>query len=326
MATKKYVSLSKLSVFLGNLKNTFAALSHKHTMSDISDYAVDNALSPTSTNPVQNKVIDAEFEAISEAMAVFEAAIDDKLDTADYVVDSELSNDSTNPIQNTAVTAGLDAKMNITNPTGTGSFSLNRKSSTTVGDYSVAMGRNAEASGQYSYAEGRDTTASGLLSHAEGSGTTASGSYSHAEGGDTTASGRLSHAEGSGTTASGQCSHAEGVGTTTSGANSHAEGRHTTASSDDQHVQGKFNIEDADNIYAHIVGNGSSKTARSNAHTLDWDGNAWYAGTVKVGGTSYNDASEVALKSDIENHTHTMVVVSDTAPTTPGILWFDTVS
>jgi hypothetical protein len=29
------------------------------------------------------------------------------------------------------------------------------------------------------------------------------------------------------------------------------------------------------------VGNGSSETSRSNAHTLDWEGNAWYAGSVE---------------------------------------------
>lgn len=51
--------------------------------------------------------------------------------------------------------------------------------------------------------------------------------------------------------------------------------------------------------YAHIVGNGTSDDNRSNAHTLDWDGNAWYAGTLRVGGTSYDDAKEVALKEDI---------------------------
>ena len=55
----------------------------------------------------------------------------------------------------------------------------------------------------------------------------------------------------------------------------------TTASSYRQHVQGKYNIEDSNSIYAHIVGNGTSDSDRSNAHTLDWSGNAWYAGTVE---------------------------------------------
>lgn len=83
MAQKKYVSLSKLSTFLDNLNNKFAALSHKHTISDIADYkpiTVDSELSPTSTNPVQNKVIDAEFEAVSTAMNALEQAIDGKAD------------------------------------------------------------------------------------------------------------------------------------------------------------------------------------------------------------------------------------------------------
>ena len=107
------------------------------------------------------------------------------------------------------------------------------------------------------------------------------GDYSHAEGRDTTASGYISHAEGSGTTASGDYSHAEGYGTTASGMYSHSEGFHTKASGRYSHVQGKYNIDDSDEKYASIVGNGTSDTALSNAHTLDWEGNAWYAGTVE---------------------------------------------
>lgn len=70
---------------------------------------------------------------------------------------------------------------------------------------------------------------------------------------------------------------------------SHAEGDRTIASSENQHVQGKYNIEDATNTYAHIVGNGTSDTSRSNAHTLDWNGNAWYAGKLTQEGTPTED-------------------------------------
>ena len=70
---------------------------------------------------------------------------------------------------------------------------------------------------------------------------------------------------------------------TASGNYSHAEGQNTSAQSDAQHVQGKYNLIDNENEYAHIVGNGSSNSSRSNAHTLDWDGNAWFAGDVYVG-------------------------------------------
>ena len=124
--------------------------------------------------------------------------------------------------------------------------------------------------------------ANGNFSHAEGRMTKANGECSHAEGSDATASGYTSHVEGSNTKANGECSHAEGSDATASGHYSHAEGYYTRASGRTQHVQGKYNIEDATDTYAHIVGNGSS-SARSNAHTLDWNGNAWYAGSVTVG-------------------------------------------
>ena len=62
MAQKKYVSLSRLSTFLDNLKTTFSSLSHKHKLSDITDYTVDSTLSSTSTNPVQNNVIKASLD------------------------------------------------------------------------------------------------------------------------------------------------------------------------------------------------------------------------------------------------------------------------
>lgn len=129
-----------------------------------------------------------------------------------------------------------------------------------------------KASGQYSHAEGISITASGYGSHAEGGGTTASGDTSHAEGGGTKASGNQSHAEGGSTIASGYASHAEGGGTTASGAQSHAEGNSTKASSANQHVQGKFNVEDANDTYAFIIGNGTGNNARHNAFAIDWNG------------------------------------------------------
>lgn len=75
---KKYASLDTLRTFLDNLSNKFANLTHSHTISDISDFTVDSSLSPTSVNPVQNRVLDAEFEAISEALNVYDTALDDK--------------------------------------------------------------------------------------------------------------------------------------------------------------------------------------------------------------------------------------------------------
>lgn len=75
MSLKNYVSLESLRSFLDNLKITFAPIYHKHAVSDLTDYTVDTEFSSVSTNPVQNKVIDAEFEAVSTAMSSMEATI-----------------------------------------------------------------------------------------------------------------------------------------------------------------------------------------------------------------------------------------------------------
>lgn len=87
-------------------------------------------------------------------------------------------------------------KMDKENPTGTGTFSLNRKAGTDVGSNSFAEGTDGTASGIASHAEGYITTASATGSHAEGSATTASGSCSHAEGLGTIAATDYQHVQG----------------------------------------------------------------------------------------------------------------------------------
>lgn len=159
--------------------------------------------------------------------------------------------------------------------------------------------------------------ASANYTHAEGYNTTASALYAHAEGNSAVASGQAAHAEGISTTASGSYSHAEGYSAEAKGSASHAEGLGTRATSSNQHAQGKYNIEDTANKYAHIVGNGVMVNAggqivplRSNAHTIDWDGNGWFAGGLKVGGTGQDDddAKEVATKDDINTVVSGIVV------------------
>lgn len=137
----------------------------------------------------------------------------------------------------------------------------------------------AAAPGANATAFGSGTSASAASAHAEGNGAVASGSASHAQNDGTKASGDYSHAEGSSTEASGQVAHAEGTG--------------TIAANRSQHVEGEYNVRDPSGnepsgrgTYQHIVGNGTSNSNRSNAHTMDWNGNAWYAGDVYVGSTS----------------------------------------
>ena len=164
----------------------------------------------------------------------------------------------------------LDSKYLETDLVAQNSISMGRTGD--IGMASVAIGVGVEASGNGSFAEGGGTKASNDSSHAEGMNTTASGTSSHAEGNYTQATGDCSHAEGSCTIASGEC----------------------------QHVQGKFNIEDTENKYAHIVGNGKDNKNRSNTHTLDWEGNAWYAGKLSQEGTPTDD-KDLATKKYVDD-------------------------
>ena len=89
-----------------------------------------------------------------------------------------------------------------------------------------------------------------------------------------------------------------------------ASGLETIAAADYQRAEGKYNAEDSEGKYACIVGNGYTEPGaifgvnkvRRNAATLDWNGNAWFSGTVKTGGSSADDsaAAELATKSYVD--------------------------
>lgn len=140
------------------------------------------------------------------------------------------------------------------------------------GNYSHAEGYGTIASGQWSHSENAFNTADGEAAHAEGYQTEAHGADAHSEGQYTKARSHASHAEGVSTTAINSAAHAEGNGTVARGQNSHCEGLGTIAAGQNQHVQGKYNVEDSNNTYAMIIGNGTSDGNRSNAFALKWDG------------------------------------------------------
>lgn len=146
------------------------------------------------------------------------------------------------------------------------------------GQNSSSFGRESLASGAYSHAEGQSTKATLDCCHSEGHNTIANGNYSHASNYYTTASGYASYAEGNGTTASGSNSHAQGNGSVASGSSSHAGGYYTIANGMYQTAIGKYNTPDG--VSAFIIGNGTSTSSRSNAMKVDFNGNAWFSGTV----------------------------------------------
>ena len=167
------------------------------------------------------------------------------------------------------------------------------------GDYSHSEGDNSTAEGEASHAEGGYSRAKGLCAHAEGFETEATADFSHSEGYYTKANQNCAHAEGNNTVASGHGAHSEGEYTEATGHRSHSEGYYTKANGIYSHVQGKYNIADNADKYAHIVGNGTDENSRSNAHTIDWNGNGWFKGELKIGGTSYDDGERLIKESDL---------------------------
>lgn len=194
----------------------------------------------------------------------------------------------------------IDGLATKNNPVFVNSISLGREQDSTIGINSTAVGDSVIASGEYSHAEGFACEALGNGSHAEGDTCTASGEASHAEGAGSEAIGAFSHAE--------NYSFAEGK-------NSHAEGHWNYASSENQHVQGKFNIKDTAGKYAHIVGNGKNNNSRSNAHTLDWSGNGWFAGKVTQEGSPV-DNKDLTTKKYVDDKVAGIVVPTKTSELT----------
>lgn len=150
-----------------------------------------------------------------------------------------------------------------------------------IGNYSLAQGNNAKASGFCSQASGLVVSATGAVSHAEGDHAEATSAAAHAEGYSTHATGKYSHAEGESSTASGEASHAQNEGTNVKGKA--------------QTVIGTYNIIDDSSAATHpgspaqsvaykqfafIIGNGTATDSRSNALTVDWNGNEVIAGTL----------------------------------------------
>lgn len=191
-----------------------------------------------------------------------------------------------------------------------------------VGIGSHAEGYFTSAAGNYSHAENDNTKANGIGSHAEGYATEANAEYSHAEGHTTKAYGRYSYAGGVATTSTGAHSHVRGtrnkidtelqsrftsnIKCSLTNLKNYPLGENETYNLNDvvlyNNIYWRYkgangtttNVEPGTNIdvwadtsdyrgkYLEIVGNGV-EGAPSNAYTLDWDGNAWFAGSLSRG-------------------------------------------
>lgn len=132
MAQNKYVSPSKLSIFLENLKSIFSPIVHNHKVSELTDYVVDTELSSTSTNPIANKTINDEFESVGDALGALELAIDGKINSSD-VVDNLTTESANKPL---SAKQGVVLQTQITEATTTdNALTVQLGTNGTVGGY-----------------------------------------------------------------------------------------------------------------------------------------------------------------------------------------------
>ena len=273
--------------------------------------------------------IAAALQNDANIVEVLNQSVANKANTSDVLIKAEqtLTDEELTQVRSNLKFIGKDVSGQTFNIDGTDIVASNNaeifgdyENNIAVGQWSIAEGSGTLAKGRASHVEGAygkaladgthvegyGCTATGYWSHAEGEMTTVSSYASHAEGSYctmpdgtkrySTAAGYASHTEGGGCHTTGTAAHAEGIGTTAGGRCAHAEGIYTIASGKVQHVEGMANIEDTEDKYIHIAGNGVDPSNTSNAHTLDWQGNAWYAGDVYVGSTSGKDKDEGSKK------------------------------
>lgn len=269
----------------------------------------DDALSDTSKNPVQNKVITA--------------ALNDKVPITRKVNGKALNGDITLGFNDFSGILPI-SKGGTDNDTGL--VTSGQKNNTTLGYRATAEGIDTTSSARGSHAEGWYSIASGDSSHVEGYQTVASGDSSHAEGSLSDASGENAHAEGKQTTAIGDASHAEGFksvakagfshaegNSTAEGPRSHAEGSETVASKESCHSEGYSTI--ASNFASHVggkfnklmttggsssnkvgdvfvIGNGSGSTNKSNAFRVTYAGATYGLSAFNTSGADYAEYFE----------------------------------
>lgn len=173
-------------------------------------------------------------------------------------------------------------------------------------DGAVAIGNGCTASGNCSFAAGESSVASGSCSVALGAQVRKGDEHQ-----PNMASGMGSLACGLAATASGAGSQAFGQKTQAEGPLSTVFGNYTKATGRASFVVGQYNVPDDNPIdtahgsgarkYVALVGNGTSEDNRSNAMTLDWDGNAVLSGKLTVGADP-TENMDVATKQYVDQH------------------------
>jgi hypothetical protein len=182
---------------------------------------------------------------------------------------------------------------------GSDAKSLRRIDAKSATNGGIAWGYENRAEGNAAIAIGGNSNALAHYAFAAGNQVNVTKSYSVGFGDHVNVSGNTSFAAGTSHEASGNNVFIAGYGNKTA--------------NDNTFVEGRYNLDVSDK--AHIVGNGTVGDARSNAYTLDWEGNAYYAGDVYVQGdgttAGFDGAKKVATEEYV-NSPKNYIVLTDT--------------
>lgn len=158
----------------------------------------------------------------------------------------------------------------------------------------------------FTFGKRRTDSVDGISSFAVGYDVEASGMYSVAMGAHGQATGKASAVFGWSALANSEFAMASGFQAEASGFAAVAQNCGTVAKADYQTAMGQYNSIDYNDEYALIVGNGDSPSNRSNALTVDWDGNVAMSGDLTASnvGAVYSNAADAAISStNIDTYT-----------------------
>jgi hypothetical protein len=264
-------------IFAGN--NIFVS-----TESTATSHTISVSTTETVIHTLDSKYLDlptnlATTDDVQSALAVANEAyqIADNVNGNLHTVETNLA------AETTAREEADAAKMNATNPVGTGSFSIGRMNDSAIGTYSSALGYDVVANSKLMHATGRyniyDDAPYVIVCYGLAIMHASTGCYYADEYTFDETTGEFSLVNPTRYSKVSQVIDKWTINRTSVDSTSRTLWRivSNNTSEEYQGVQSNY----AEGKYVHVVGNGTSDTARSNAHTLDWNGNAWYQGTVE---------------------------------------------
>lgn len=254
----------------------------------VADFITTGTLDGTKINAKLLNIVDANGNVIASFNDTIVMGTSGGMQTRVDFNSFEIMDKDGNVLASIGDTAEPDGYTHVTDAfTGTGTatrFTLSRAYSSIVGIVKVLVDDVEQDSAAYSL-QGVGSTANIRFTSAPASGAAISVEY--------TISGNFIHYD-FGSRAAGDIgtrSMVHGTDNLARGFNAFASGEGLIAYQRNHHVFGKYNVldgrsstpETTEGEYVEIVGNGTDASNRSNARTLDWQGNEYIAGALDVG-------------------------------------------